>query len=167
MMQTEELATQLPTRGRQIKFTPERLQQIRNLVERGKSREEIAELIGVTVGSLQVTCSRLGISLRRIISPNGSRRHTADVRPGSVGIAHVGEQKEVWQPEACGAPVGKFAITMRCHGIEQASDIPLSLATIGGLGLEATWRDLGIDELIGQSLVAAINKDMIHKMLRD
>ena len=60
MMQTEELATQLPTRGRQIKFTPERLQQVRNLVERGKSREEIAELIGVTVGSLQVTCSKLG-----------------------------------------------------------------------------------------------------------
>ena len=43
MMQTEEFATQLPTRGRRIKFTPERLQQIRNLVERGKSREEIAE----------------------------------------------------------------------------------------------------------------------------
>ena len=59
MMQTEELATEPPTRGRQIKFTPERLEQIRNLVERGKSREEIAELIGVTVGSLQVTCSKL------------------------------------------------------------------------------------------------------------
>ena len=43
MMQTNEFATQLPTRGGQIKFTPERLQQIRNLVERGKSREEIAE----------------------------------------------------------------------------------------------------------------------------
>src|SRR5215469_3224081 len=71
MMQTEELATQLPTRGRRIKFTPERLQQIRNLVERGKSREEIAELIGVTVGSLQVTCSRLGISLRRVVFDNG------------------------------------------------------------------------------------------------
>src|SRR5499433_2418460 len=56
-------------RGRQ--FTPERLQQIRNLVERGKSREEIAELIGVTVGSLQVTCSRLGISLRRVVFGNG------------------------------------------------------------------------------------------------
>jgi hypothetical protein len=60
MMQTEELATQLATCGRGIKFTPERIQQIRNLVERGKSREEIAELIGVTVGSLQVTCSKLG-----------------------------------------------------------------------------------------------------------
>jgi DNA-binding NarL/FixJ family response regulator len=46
MMQTAELATQLPTHGRPIKFTPERVQQIRNLVERGKSREEIAELIG-------------------------------------------------------------------------------------------------------------------------
>jgi hypothetical protein len=72
MMQTEEFATQLTnSRGRRIKFTPERLQQIRNLVERGKSREEIAELIGVTVGSLQVTCSRLGISLRRVVFNNG------------------------------------------------------------------------------------------------
>jgi len=62
MMQNEELATQLPTYGRRIKVTPDRIQQIRNLVERGKSREEIAERIGVTVRSLQVTCSRLEIS---------------------------------------------------------------------------------------------------------
>jgi hypothetical protein len=65
MTQTAELGTPALTRGRQIKFTPERIQQIKNLVERGKSRQEIAELIGVTVGSLQVTCSRFGISLRR------------------------------------------------------------------------------------------------------
>src|SRR6476659_4021769 len=58
-------SSQVPPRGRPIKFTPERIQQIGNLVERGKSREEIAELIEVTVGSLQVTCSKLGISLRR------------------------------------------------------------------------------------------------------
>src|SRR5262249_32999795 len=62
---TEELTAHVLTRGRQTKFTPERIQQIRNLVERGKSREEIAKLIGVTLGSLQVTCSRLGVSLRR------------------------------------------------------------------------------------------------------
>ena len=62
MTQIAEFGT---PRGRQIKFTRERIQQIRNLLERGKTREEIAELIGVTVGSLQVTCSRLGISLRR------------------------------------------------------------------------------------------------------
>ena len=44
MTQTE-FSTQLPARGRGMKFTPERIPQIRNLVERGKRREEIAELI--------------------------------------------------------------------------------------------------------------------------
>src|SRR6516164_11849347 len=71
MTQMAELTTQVLARGRQTKFTPERIQQIKNLVERGKSREEIAELIGVTLGSLQVTCSRLGISLRRVVFNNG------------------------------------------------------------------------------------------------
>ena len=63
----------LTTRGRPIKFTSERLQQIRNLVERGESREGIADLLDVTIGSLQVTCSRLGISLRRPKFDNGAR----------------------------------------------------------------------------------------------
>ena len=63
----------LTSRGRPTKFTLERLQQIRNLVERGESREQIAELLDVTVGSLQVTCSRLGISLRRPRVDNGVR----------------------------------------------------------------------------------------------
>ena len=49
------------------------VQQIRNLVERGESREQIAEILDVTVGSLQVTCSRLGISLRRPKVDNGAR----------------------------------------------------------------------------------------------
>ena len=62
--QTIQMKT-APFKGRPTKFTPERIQQIKNLVAQGKSREEIAGLIGVTVGSLQVTCSKLGISLRR------------------------------------------------------------------------------------------------------
>src|SRR5215471_15012203 len=94
---TAELVGHVLARGRQTKFTPERIQQIRNLVERGKSREEIAELIGVTVGSLQVTCSRLGVSLRRPIfntgtgllrrgapGPNGTANHHAD--DGNNGV---------------------------------------------------------------------------------
>jgi len=39
--------------GRPLKFTPERIQQIKNLVERGTGRDEIAALIGVTVVRLQ------------------------------------------------------------------------------------------------------------------
>ena len=76
-LSTETLAKLSPqvmtSRGRPTKFTPERLQQIRNLVERGESREQIAEILDVTVGSLQVTCSRLGISLRRPKVDNGVR----------------------------------------------------------------------------------------------
>jgi hypothetical protein len=86
MIQMAELTTQVLARGRQTKFTPERIQQIKNLVERGKSREEIAELIGVTLGSLQVTCSRLGVSLRRPTFNTGTgllRRGG----PGPNGIA--------------------------------------------------------------------------------
>jgi len=63
----------LTSGGRPRKFTLESLQQIRNLVERGESREQIAEILDVTVGSLQVTCSRLGISLRRPKVDNGVR----------------------------------------------------------------------------------------------
>ena len=59
--------------GRPKKFTPERIQQITNLVERGKSPSEIADIIGVPIGSLAVTCSRLGISLRRPLVKNGLR----------------------------------------------------------------------------------------------
>jgi hypothetical protein len=83
MTQLAEPATHVLTRGRQKKFTPERIQQIKNLVERGTSREQIAELIGVSVGSLQVVCSRLGVSLR---PPNV--KQIAD-RPGSQSRADV------------------------------------------------------------------------------
>jgi hypothetical protein len=160
-----------PVRGRRIKFTPQVIAQIKESVAAGISRDDIANLVGVTVGSLQVTCSRLGISLRRIILPNGSGRHMPDVRgstitPCSVGIAHVRDQKEVSQPTARAAPSANFAITMRHRGKEQTTDVPLPSPTIEVLALEAMSRDLNIAQLIGQILVAAINKDMIQKILR-
>jgi hypothetical protein len=82
----------------------------------------------------------------RIISPNGSRRHTADVK------------SRKW---------GKFVITMRHQGKERTTDIPFSSAAIETLALEAMSRDLAPAKLVGQILVSAINKDMVHKILRD
>jgi len=160
-----------PPRGRPVKFTPEVIESIKKLVAQGINRHEIANRLGVTVGSLQVTCSRLGISLRRIILSNGSH-HTLDVRgsttpaPCSVGVAHVREQREVSQPGTRATPLVQFAITMRCHGKEKTSDIPLPSPAIAVLALEATSRNLNIVDLMGQVLVAAINKDMIHNILR-
>src|SRR5262245_28927030 len=80
-------------KGRPTKFTPERIQQIKTLVERGTTREQIAEILNVTVGSLQVTCSRLGISLRRPIFASGPELQRRDSRhgtePASVGLSSV------------------------------------------------------------------------------
>jgi DNA-binding CsgD family transcriptional regulator len=125
-------------RGRRpVKFTPQAIEKIKELVAEGISRDEIATRLGVTVGSLQVTCSRLGVSLR-----------------------HVAE------PAARAAPVAQFAITMRHQGKEQTTDVPLPSPAIGVLALEAMSRDSDLAGLVGQVLVAAINKDMIHKILR-
>jgi hypothetical protein len=156
-----------PPRGRRVKFTPQAIEKIKEFVAEGISRDEIANRLGVTVGSLQVTCSRLGISLRRIIFPSCSGRRTADVRLGSVGIAHLREQKEMPQPAARAAPVAKFEIMMRCRGKEKTTDVPLPSPAIEALALEAISRDSDIAGLIGQVLVAAINKDMIQKILPD
>jgi hypothetical protein len=159
-----------PPRGRRVKFTPEVIESIRKLVAQGTNRHEIANRLGVTVGSLQVTCSRLGISLRRIIQTNGSGRHTLDVNGRTIptpcsGIAHVREQK-VSQRAARAAPSVNFAITMRHRGQEKTTDIPLPSPAVEMLALEAMSRDLDIAGLIGQVLVAAINKDLVQKILR-
>jgi hypothetical protein len=138
-------------KGRRVKFTPQVIDEVKKFLAEGISRDEIANRLGVTVGSLQVTCSRLGISLRR----SSSSHSMASVRRGTPldvnGVAGVSHE---------------FAIVTRRNGEEQTSDIPLPLAAIGVLALEAMSRDLEIAELIAQIMVSAINKDLIHKILR-
>jgi hypothetical protein len=190
-MQTEQLATQLPTRGRQIKFTPERLQQVRNLVERGKSREEIAELIGVTVGSLQVTCSRLGISLRRVVFDNGMRllrrdgphngtsTYTASRRggvPPTNGQPQQNSQSSpVEQPEAATpheerARTGEMglanlALRMKYRGYERTGELPLTQDMIRQLAFEAQFRNMSIGELVGELFIAIMKRDLFQHVL--
>jgi len=193
MMQTEELATQLPTRGRQIKFTPERLEQIRNLVERGKSREEIAELIGVTVGSLQVTCSRLGISLRRVVFSNGmgllrrggphngTSTYTAS-RRGGVPLPPISGQPQqnsqsgpVEQPQATTPHeerartdemgLANLALGMKYRGDERTSELLLTQDMIRQLAFEAQFRNMGIGEFVGELLIAIMKRDLFQHVL--
>jgi hypothetical protein len=89
--------------------------------------------------------------------------------PGVVGITHVREQKteEVPVTAADTAPLAKFAILMRHRGKEVATDVPLSSHAICALAFNACVRGLGIAELLGQTLAAAIEKDMIQQILRD
>ena len=158
-------------RGRRVKFTPQAIEKIKDWVVKGVSRDEIANLLGVTVGSLQVTCSRLGISLRRRTHNHaaGHNRGRPIPPPGVVSLAHVQKKKteEVSQTAADTAPLGKFAITIRDRGKEVASDVTLTSRAIEALAFEAMSRDLAIAELMGQVLVAALKKDMIKEILRD
>jgi hypothetical protein len=54
---------------------------------------------------------------------------------------------------------------MRHKGEEKVTDLLLPSTAIEVLAVEAMSRDLNIADLIGQVLVGAINKDMIHKIL--
>ena len=150
-------------------------------MERGKRREEIAELIGTTVGSLQVTCSRLGISLRRpnlngIVSlrrndprlkrvPAPGSDHGGDSvllhlernsQPGAMEqVQAPALRQEVEQKvnEPCAAT---FAIRMQYRGEERTTELPLTQDMIGRLAFEAAFRNVGMGELIGELIVAVV-----------
>ena len=190
-----EPATQVLTRGRPTKFTPETIRQINNLVERGKSREEIAELIGVTVGSLQVTCSRLGISLRRpnfnfgagLLRRDGPRSgeiagHNAsngDVVPlqltkerpeensqsGPVEQAQASTACEERAKRGNEAHVPNFAIRMQYRGEERTTQLPLSQDMVRQLAFEAEFRNMRIGEFVGELIVAMLKKDLFQVVL--
>jgi len=189
-----KFSSQVLPRGRPIKFTPERIQQIRNLVERGKSREEIAELIEVTVGSLQVTCSKLGISLRRPRLDNGIRflprgkavpsngRSTSDPSCDvSVRLQPIAERsRQDSQPGPLeqtryttphqGRPKAKevdFALTLTMHykGEERTTKLALTQLAIGQLAFEAGLRDMRIGEFISELVTGTVQKNLFQRVL--
>jgi (p)ppGpp synthase/HD superfamily hydrolase len=84
--------TQPPAHQRQSKFTEANIRQIANLLERGKSNEEIAEIIGVTPATLKVSCSKLGISLRR--PPSGALWRPRNLRTASKKNGEIQEMHE-------------------------------------------------------------------------
>ena len=173
MAQTAAPATQAPTRGRQRKFTPERIQQIKNLVEQGTSREKIAELIGVTVGSLQVTCSRLGISLRRSKEMGLLRRvplPPISGQPQQNSQSGPGEQAQATTPHEERARtdemgLANLALRMKFRGHERTIELPLAQDMIGQLAFEAQFRNMSIGGLVGELLIAMVKRDLFHHVL--
>jgi Helix-turn-helix domain of resolvase len=184
MTHTARAVSRILTRsGRPTKFTPERIQQIKNLVERGKSRDEIAELVGVTVGSLQVTCSRLGISLRRIVvgSPEEARQTpnhgSFDVAPlqrtpaqsrsqlSLVGEAQQRSEKHQERPSALEPGRTAVAIKIQYKGEERTTKLSLTEEMIVTLALEAQLRHMTIGEFITEIIVATLKKDLLQVVL--
>jgi len=184
MAQTAEPATQALTRGRQRKFTPERIRQIKNLVEQGTSREKIAELIGVTVGSLQVTCSRLGVTLRRPkFAPGAGLReepHSSGIAGDNPSSGDMPLQSSQLLEQGQGSPacqghaqtanegrpgVANFAIRLQCRGRERMTELPLTQQAVRQLAFEAQLRNMRIGELVGEVIVAMLKKDLLQAVL--
>ena len=193
-MTESSVAEPLP-RGKQSKFTPTNIRQIINLVERGKSREEIAEIIGVTPGTLAVTCSQLKISLRRPTFDLGTgvlRRRRSQVVNGANSHQMNGFQK--WgvlqtmeeQPASNGEPIKdvataapdtamlgrtgisaspKLAVGMLYKGNDQTIESPVNLEMVGRLFLEAECRSLRIGELLVRLILGIAEKDLFQLVL--
>jgi len=142
------------TRGRRRrKFTPDTIQKIKDWVAEGISREEIAKLIDVTVGSLQVTCSRLGISLRipKIFDCSGAARSTPVLRRPTNHAPTVGH---------------RFQVVLERDGTTHLeTDVPLAGLDITRLALEASVQNLGMVQLLAKAVITAIKKDMVGEIL--
>ena len=167
-------ATLTTGKGRPIIYTPERLDQIRNLVERGHRREEIAEIIGCTVGSLTVTCSRAGISLR---PPRNGTSMTLPKRPPPVKPIEPGPPRDPkdaleppggWPP---GHPWGSngngdsakgkpLTFTLRISYGTRVYDVPLAIdgSMLGALACAADINGMKLSEMIARALVAGVRE---------
>ena len=132
------------------KFTPANIQKIKDWVAEGISREEIAKSLHVTVGSLQVTCSRLGISLRRrdASGPGGPRTVRPPYLPSHPPIAgqrHTGTGFQI-------------ALTLERNGTRRTTELPLTTSAIVQLKLEAEMRNLSMGQLLAEVASMAIKK---------
>jgi len=140
------------------KYTPANIQKIQDWVAEGISREEIAKSLGVTVGSLQVTCSRMGISLRN--PKMFEHRRRVESRPYIPNhppmVGHIGPQYPRFQIQILLEHDRK-----RCE-----TDVPLMGLDIARLGLEAGVRNLTMTQLLTQAVTTAIKRDLIEGILR-
>lgn len=166
----------LTSKGRPVIFTSERMEQIRNLVERGHSREEIATIVGCTLGSLQVTCSKHGVSLRRqrnSTSYNAAPVKRTPIAPDPIPVipgparsaADVLEPPGGWPPghpfhaddTTKGAPI---TFTLRINYGTRVYDIPLAIdgRTLSELACIADINGMKLSEMIARALVVGVRK---------
>ena len=103
------------------------------------------------MGTLQVTCSRLGISLRRprvkLLPPKPAIAPTRSVRAGRE--------------------IATFTINMKYKGQEHSTQLPFSPDVIGRLALEASFRDQEIGELAKDILVSVFEKGLVEELLSE
>jgi hypothetical protein len=148
-----------PRAGRASKFTPQTIQKIKEMVAQGLSREEIAQRLNVTVGSLQVTCSKLGVSLRR----SRMRFPSYERLKPELELSQAGSEADL--VEKGSLLKVKIAVTIQRGDLLRTLDVSLSNKAMGELALLASLRKVGLVELIAQILSGAVDKGLVEKIL--
>ena len=160
-MSLQEAASRAGRRA--TKFCPANVQKIKDFVAQGISRNEIAELLDVPLGSLQVTCSRLGISLRRRHVLNGNASHSRVMNGNGTRHDIPNHPTMIARKRAD----GQFQISLECGGMRRATALPLTDRDIAQLALEAAVRNVGMTQLLTEVVTTAIKKRMIEEILRE
>jgi hypothetical protein len=178
---------------RPTKFTPQNIRQIINLVERGTSPAQIAEIIGVTLGTLKTTCSKLHISLRRpsfdtgtgLLRPRRPRPSNSGAVAGSLNSAthrdppheqrvtvlerQPMEQEPTLVPQDKAPdnhrPLATIAILIQYKGEKHTAELPLAHDMIGHLAIEAEFRGIKLVELIARAIESMAKKDQFDLVL--
>ena len=130
------------------KFTPENIEKIKEWVAQGVGRDEIANRLAVSTGSLQVTCSRLGLSLRKI-----------SLAKGGGSIEHIQQGNE-------SAARPTFALLIQTQNRQAEFDLPLRRDVIEQLAFEASVRGLTIPDLIGRIVTQVMDKNLAGEIIR-
>jgi hypothetical protein len=144
--------------GRQpSKFTHENIARIKDWLAQGVGREEIASRLSVTVGSLQVTCSRLGISLRRkpLAKANGPMKPLGGIQRS---LEHARQSDH--------ASRAKFSVLIQTQNGQAAFDLPLGRDLIEQLTLEASVRGQTTADLIGRIARQVMAQKLLEETLR-
>jgi hypothetical protein len=155
-------ATLLGKSGRPLKFTPERIEQIRNLVERGMSREQIAEMLDVTLGSLQVTCSRLGLSLRRPRLQNGVKQ-TGTSQPKLVALMPPARNGNAVEPtngaKLTNGANASLAVVFSYRGQQRVTEIPVTAEDLMHFMFTSVFKEQSFGKLIAEFMRQEIESE--------
>jgi hypothetical protein len=145
-------------KGKRRKFTPDNIARIRDWVAQGVGRDEIANRLEVTVGSLQVTCSNLGVSLRTNSLAKGN---------GAIPPHSVIQRSIELAAEGTHSAQAKFTLLLKAQNRQAAFDLPLRAGLVEQLVLHASVRGESVVDLIGKILSQVVQKDLVGELLRN
>ena len=144
-------------KGRQpTKFTPNNIARIKEWVAQGVCRDDIANRLEVTVNSLQVTCSKLGISLRKRSLANGAIPPVGVVQRSAENIRHVDDSARP-----------KCKLLIQKQGKQAEFELPVHQGLMEQLALEASVRGQSVIALIGTIVSQVVRKDLVAELLRN